>query len=182
MGPGVKRKEDFDFIPELLEIVAFLWRFSVNFTILDHNPRVIEAIENRKYGTDSNQVYGLPLSDEEKNEFLQPILSISTEISPGVRLLPLNPNHTFIKKQCNFSEFQFEICYDVIIALNSLYYLLNDDRFSGWEELFLLNVLDSCNCLFLDKIAKNLLVHFIRDKRELMITRLDDVLYKIQYK
>ena len=40
MGPGVKKKEEIDYIPELLEISAVLWDKNVHFTILDHNERV----------------------------------------------------------------------------------------------------------------------------------------------
>lgn len=37
--------------------------------------------------------------------------------------------------QSNFSEFQFDKHYDIIVALNSLYYLLNDDKFSSYEGI-----------------------------------------------
>jgi hypothetical protein len=73
----------------------------------------------------------------------------------------------------------FEIEYDVIVAMNSLYYLLNDDKFCGWEEQFLLKLINSCSILFIDKVSCNLLVHFVGKKIELQIEQLDDIVFKI---
>lgn len=114
MGPGVKKKEDVDYIPEILEISAALWENTVQFTILDHNERVriyilfpsfineaaltlkvIDAVGNKFYFTDSTTVYGLPLTDSEKQEYLQYVLNVSEEVSPNKRKFHDNERHTF---------------------------------------------------------------------------------------
>jgi hypothetical protein len=66
-----------------------------------------------------------------------------------------------------------------VVALNSLYYLLNDDSFSGFEVPFLLRLLRSCKVLFVDKVSTNLISYFIGSKICLNIERVNDVIFKI---
>lgn len=63
--------------------------------------------------------------------------------------------------------------------MNSLYYLLNDDKFAGYEVPFLLRLLRSCKTLFVDKVSTNLISYFIGTKLSLNIEMVTEVVFKI---
>lgn len=64
-------------------------------SILSHKNKVIDAVQNKIYFTEGATVYGLPLTENEKQEYLQYILNASEEISLNKRKFRENEKHKF---------------------------------------------------------------------------------------
>eukprot|EP01121_Diplochlamys_sp_Union-15-3_P020877 TRINITY_DN828_c0_g1_i1.p1 TRINITY_DN828_c0_g1~~TRINITY_DN828_c0_g1_i1.p1 ORF type:complete len:237 (-),score=34.19 TRINITY_DN828_c0_g1_i1:49-759(-) len=159
LGPGL----DKDIVPEWIEINALLWNNVVNFDVVDHDDQVLKAVKENKFYRVPDLTVGKGRTDDERNAkmpALEILLSVTSQDpnDPTQRIMDFSKTkHTLHTHQCDFTKFPFENSkYDVIVGLNSVFYLFNMPEFFNFTYAFLGKLINSLKIggwLFFDKIT-----------------------------
>jgi len=158
LGPG---NED-GFVPEWMELTALLWDTPVNFVIVDHNAAVIDSIKSNKIYYYPEKTLGSPEDRMKLLELVKEKSSVLDPSKPLERTMDFSiPKHNLTLKQADFTEFEYGIqAYDYIVALNSVFYLLNNPKFEPYHFTYFKTLINSLKIgcsLFFDKVTFDIL-------------------------
>eukprot|EP01125_Pyxidicula_operculata_P013401 TRINITY_DN4440_c0_g1_i1.p1 TRINITY_DN4440_c0_g1~~TRINITY_DN4440_c0_g1_i1.p1 ORF type:complete len:159 (+),score=8.08 TRINITY_DN4440_c0_g1_i1:264-740(+) len=122
--------------------------------VVDHNPQVIDSIRTNPYYFVPFQYKNTPL-ETTPYRFISRCTTVPDPQFPHRRILKNSPkSHQVNLFEMDFTKFDYKNdYYDVIISLNSLFYLFKSKGFSGHEYSYLKTLVSSLKIggkLFID--------------------------------
>jgi len=139
-----------------------LWDVPVDFVLVDHNPVVLDSVKKSKIYYYPEDTKGFPEDRMKILECVKDKTSVPDESYPNQRYMDFTiPKHTLTLKESDFTAFDYgEQVYDIVIALNSVFYLLNNPKFLPYHFTYfktLINCIKVGGFLFFDKVTYDIL-------------------------
>jgi len=143
-----------EFVPEYFELRAVFWTRKICLHVVDHNPQVIEAVKK-------GSIYYIPFQyqntklEDTPYRYIARVSSVPNPDFWHQRYFDFSQtSHDVELFQIDFTQFNYREChYDVIVALNSLYYLFKNEDFQDHVHCYFVKLISSLKIggiLFID--------------------------------